>query len=187
MPSRSEFALRFAFVSALLLSLAGGLAAVLLRVFPVATKQAPPIYPPAFLISTVLLLIGSVSLWLAYGQVRRERQKAFRRYLLISLAAGTLFVASQTYALTSLIHQQRPEDVELGASAYIVVMASLHAMHFIVAMLFLVFVTVRAFADRYDHEYYWGVTICAWFWHVLGVVWLVVLAVIGIASLRFDG
>jgi len=46
-----------------------------------------------------------------------------------------------------------------------------------------VYVTVQALADRYDHEYYWGVTLCAWFWHALGLVWCVILATMGIATL----
>ena len=182
-PSRSAFAVRFAVVSALLLTLAGLLAAMLLQMFPASADRSPTQFPPAFLVSTGLLLIGSASLARARGFVRRERQRPFRQYLLLGLAAGTLFVSTQTYALTCLIRQQPPEDVPVGAGAFVAVMAALHGMHFVVALMCLVFVTVQAFADRYDHEYYWGVTICAWFWHILGVVWLLVLAVIGIASI----
>lgn len=185
-PSRSEFAVRFAVVSALLLVLAVALAAVLLRIFPVSSQASSTQFPPAFLASTVLLLVGSAALSRARRFVRRERQVPFRRNLLIGLAAGTLFVTSQTYALTWLIRQQPPEEVPVGAGAFVAVLAALHAMHFVVALMFLVFITVQAFADRYDHEYFWGVTICAWFWHILGIVWLAVLGVVAIASLRGD-
>jgi heme/copper-type cytochrome/quinol oxidase subunit 3 len=183
LPSRSEFAVRFAVVSALLLLLAGALAAALLRIFPVPVGRAPTQFPPVFAISTVLLMVGSVALSRAKSHVQRERQQPFRRALLVGLTAGTLFVTAQTYALTWLIRQQQPADVQVGAGAFVAVIASLHAMHFVVALMFLVFVTVQAFADRYDHEYYWGVTICGWFWHILGIAWLVVLAVMVIASL----
>jgi heme/copper-type cytochrome/quinol oxidase subunit 3 len=183
LPSRSEFAVRFAVVSALLLILACALAAVLMRIFPIPDGRSPTQFPPAFVVSTILLIVGSISLSRARGYVRRERQLQFRRALLIGLTAGTLFVTTQTYALTWLIRQQRPTEVQVGAGAFVAVIASLHAMHFVVALMFLVFVTVRAFADRYDHEYYWGVTVCTWFWHALGVAWLVVLAVMMISSL----
>ena len=46
-----------------------------------------------------------------------------------------------------------------------------------VCVLFLCYVTVQALADRYDHEYYWGVSICAWFWHALGIAWVALLFV----------
>ena len=159
----------------------------MLQIFPVPLEHQSTRFPRAFLVSTGLLFIGSISLSRACLFVRHERQRPFRRHLLLSLAAGTLFVTTQTYALTWLIRQQSGSDVQVGALAYVAVMAALHAMHFFIALLFLVFVTVRAFADRYDHEYYWGVTICTWFWHILGVVWLVVLVVIAITSLTPDG
>lgn len=187
LPSHSEFAVRFAVVSALLLLVAAAIGTALLRLLPVAPSLPPNHFPRAFIISTILLLIGSWSLSRACAFVRRERQVPFRRHLLISLAAGTLFVAMQTYALTSLIRQQRPEEISTAAAPYVAVMVSLHAMHFVVALMFLVFVTTQAFADRYDHEYYFGVTICTWFWHALGVVWLVVMVVIGIVSLPLGG
>jgi cytochrome c oxidase subunit 3 len=183
LPSRSEFAVRFAVVSAMLLLLAGALAAVLLQIFPVSARPAPTNFPPAFIVSTGLLMIGSMSLSRACRFVRRERQRPFRRHLLLSLAAGTMFVTTQTYALTGLIRQQPPSQVQVSAGAFVAVIATLHAMHFVVALMFLVFVSVQAFADRYDHEYYLGVTVCTWFWHGLGIVWLVVLAAVGIATL----
>ena len=67
-------------------------------------------------------------------------------------------------------------------TAFVLALASLHAMHVIVATLFLSLVTVRTFAERYDHEYYWGVSVVAWFWHGLGIVWLAILAVFAIAA-----
>ena len=184
LPSRSEFAVRFAFLSAVLLVLAGSLAAGLLRLFPIPAGRPGTHFPEAFLVSTVLLLLGSLSLSRARAFVRYERQVPFRRHLIFSLAAGTLFVATQSYALTSLIRQQRPAEVEVSEGAFVTVIAALHAMHFVVALLCLAYITVNAFADRYDHEYYWGVTVCAWFWHFLGIVWLMVLAVIGITSFQ---
>jgi heme/copper-type cytochrome/quinol oxidase subunit 3 len=45
----------------------------------------------------------------------------------------------------------------------------------------LLWVTLSAFADRYDHEYCWGVSFAAWCWHVLGVVWLAILFVFAMA------
>ncbi len=167
--------------------LALALASVLLRIFPVTEQALSTTFPSAFAVSSLLLLIGSGALARATHFVRRERQVPFRRHLLIGLGAGTLFVTSQTYALTWLIRQQHPDDVPISSGAFVVVLAALHAMHFVVAMLFLVFITVQAFADRYDHEYYWGVTVCTRFWHALGIAWVVVLGVIAITSLPGDG
>lgn len=181
-PRRSDFALRFFAISATLLFVALSLSSVLLKLSPSDPGRAPTQFPLAFAASTALLCSGSAALSHALGNVRLERQRPFRRSLMLALLAGTLFVGFQTFALSQLIHQQPPEEVQTGVGAFVAVMATLHAMHFVVALLSLVYVTVQALADRYDHEYYWGVTVCTWFWHALGIVWCAILAVMAIAA-----
>ncbi len=181
-PRRSDFALRFFAASAALLFVALALSSALRALVPADDRHEPTRFHPAFAASTLLLFGGSMTLSRAVAFVKRERQKPFRRSLRGALVCGTLFVGIQTFALSQLIRQQSAEEASTGAGAFVAVVATLHAMHFVVALLCLVYVTLQAFADRYDHEYYWGVTVCAWFWHALGVVWCAVLAVMAIAS-----
>lgn len=141
--------------------------------------------PPSFVIATLLLIAGSIAMTRAVSAVRREKQRPFRKWLLIALAAGTCFMGIQGYGLWWLLPAQRaPGDASLGAAPFVLMLAALHALHLSVAVLFLAFVTTRAQTDRYDHEYYWGVSVCAWFWHALGVAWLFVLLVLGIAVIN---
>lgn len=140
--------------------------------------------PPAFGISSVLLVLGSGAISKAVAAVRRERQRAFRTWLHVALAAGVCFMGVQGYGLWWLLPLQRAaSEAAVGATSFVLMFAGLHALHLNVAVLFLAFVTTRAQGDRYDHEYYWGVSVCAWFWHALGVAWLFVLLVIGIGLL----
>ena len=178
---RSAYALRFFLVATSLLLVAAGIAFALLELFPPVSTRSPNQFSSAFGASTVLLLIGSAALFRAIESVRRERQKPFRQWLMLALASGTLFVSTQSYALTSLIRRQTPDEETSGAAAFVAVFAAMHGMHFVIALLFLSYITVQAMADRYDHEYYWGVTISAWFWHALGIVWLAILVVMFIA------
>ncbi len=179
--TRSDVALRFAGAAMMVALLAGGLAFWLMRWFP--PSAFPQLrFPPLFAVSTLLLVLGSGALSRAIAAVRRERQRVFRRYLLLAVGFGTVFVAVQISSLNWLIQRQVPEEASTGVAAFVIVVAGLHAMHFVVAVWFLIFVTVWALADRYDHEYHWGVTVCAWFWHALSVIWLAVLAVVAIAS-----
>lgn len=137
--------------------------------------------PGAFVFTSLLLFVVSAALHHAVQCVRLERQRAFRRALWIALSGGVLFVGIQGYGLACLLRMEDPLEAQTGAVAFVFVFAAMHGLHVAVALLFLVFVTLRASADRYDHEYYWGVTITGWFWHALGIAWLFVLAVIAIA------
>lgn len=139
-------------------------------------------FPPAFAVSSLLLLLGSIVLSRAVRCVQREQQRAFRRWLQGALAMGTLFMGVQAYGLWTLLPAERAADqASLGVTPFVLMLSALHALHLSVAVLFLAFVATRAQADRYDHEYYWGVSICAYFWHALGIAWLFILAIFAIA------
>ena len=139
-------------------------------------------FPPAFGASTFLLALGSILLERARRAVRQEKQQRFRRNLLLAGFTGACFLGTQTYGLLSLFPAERSAaDASLGATAFVMMLATLHALHFTVAILFVSLVIVRMQQDRYDHEYHWGVSVCTAFWHVLGVVWLAILLVFAIA------
>jgi cytochrome c oxidase subunit 3 len=181
-PRASNLALRFIFVSAGVYAAAGLLAYVLVRFIAAPMGPGEALLPRAFWFTTALLIAGSAALQRAVWFVRREKQDQFRRCLVSALVSGTLFVGIQSYALWGLVRHQNPEEVQTGANAFLTMLATLHAMHFTLALLFLVWVTLNALADRYDHEYFWGVTVCASFWHLLGIAWIVILAVFLIAA-----
>ena len=165
-----------------------GLAWLLIRFFPWQRPRPElPVLPPSFLISTALLAAVSFLLERAVWMVRRERQSPFRTSLLLALIVGGCFTSVQAWGLSSLrlyegAHPEFATDESAGVNSFLFLFAFLHAMHVTVGILFLVLVTVRANADRYDHEYFWGVRLCAWYWHALGIVWLVILAAFGLAA-----
>jgi heme/copper-type cytochrome/quinol oxidase subunit 3 len=163
---------------------ATGLGYVLITLFPAAPpRPRMPVMPPAFLVSTLLLVVTSVALARAEVMVRRERQREFRQSLLAALVAGTCFTSTQAWGLSSLRLSADLTDDGAGVNTFLFVFAVLHAVHVTVGLLFLSFVNVQARADRYDHEYYWGARFCGWFWHALGVVWLVILGAFTLAAL----
>ena len=180
----SVFAMRFFAMTAGVFCTAGLLAQMLIHFArPAFPSPGNGGFPHAFWLSTLLLFAGSVMLQGAVFAVRRERQPQFRRLLILSLVSATLFVGVQIFGLWCLWQIQRPAEASTGATACVFVFAAVHGLHFSIAILFLVFVTLQAFADRYDHEYYFGVTVCAYFWHFLGTAWMAIFAVLGISSL----
>ena len=134
--------------------------------------------PWAFLISSVLLAVGSWYMEQARFYVRREKQVEFRWALLKALISAMLFVSVQGYGLWAIDKGLRTsETTQLGVHGFVIMFTALHGMHFLVAQSVLLWVTLSEFADRYDHEYSWGVTFASAFWHILGVVWLCILFV----------
>ena len=178
---RSNLALCFFLLSAATLAVSFGGAWLMIRVSQFVPTENRFLFPPAFAVSTVLLVLGSVSLQTASYHVRCERQRLFRRRMFQSLVVGIAFVIFQTQGLSCLLPQKEVAQrigLRDGAFAF----ALMHGVHFIVALLFVAFVFLQGLANRYDHEYSWDVTFCAWFWHALGIIWLVIVAGFVIAA-----
>jgi cytochrome c oxidase subunit III len=178
------FAVRFFHVLLLVFGVVAGLATALIYLLPVFQSTGGVSLPGAFWVSSGFLLASSVQQHRSVQAVRRERQRLFRRRLLLALIAGMGFVAVQSYGVWCLFQAQprTAEAASTGPEAFVFVLTVLHGLHVSIAMMFLTFVCLKSRMDRYDHEYYWGVTFCAWFWHALGLVWLAIVFVFLIAT-----
>jgi heme/copper-type cytochrome/quinol oxidase subunit 3 len=180
--NKSRRALRFIGLSLAVYVAAGLISLVGFRWIPRIVSQREAIFPAVFWLSTPVLLAGSIALHRAVGFVRWEKQRQFRKALLQALVLGVLFVGLQGCGLKMMLDHQDPSESQTGSNAFLTVISTLHAMHFTVALWWLLWVLISAWDDRYDHESFWGVTACGWFWHGLGGVWGVVLLVFLVAT-----
>ncbi|MEZ6122279.1 MAG: hypothetical protein R3C49_03760 [Planctomycetaceae bacterium] len=156
---------------------------LLKTIFPAPPPSLRIRLPNAFVFSTGFLIIGSWSLHIAWQAVRREQQDRFRRHLKLSLAFAVLFVAVQSFGLLGFVRGTHDAfNPQTNAHGFVFVFVALHAMHFLIAQSALLWIAIAAHYDRYDHEYYFGVTFAMWFWHALGIVWLGILCVFLIAA-----
>jgi len=176
---QSQFVLRFFALSAGLFAVAGLSAFGLSRLVAPPHSPGPFVIPAAFAFSTTFLILCSVEQALGLAAVRRERQRQFRRDMLWGLAFGTAFVGVQVFGMWCIVQNlrvhQNAGEAQLGATALVMAAAAMHALHVIVALLILTYVTLRALSDRYDHEYSFGVAACSWVWHALGIAWIFIL------------
>lgn len=175
-------ALQFFGLAVTTFSLAIGITYSLMQILGRAETGSELSFPPAFAVSTLLLAVGSWSMDRSIRFVRVEKQLLFRKWLLIGLGFGVLFIGVQSYGLWAMFPADRSaEAASLGALGFVIALSTLHGLHFLVAVLFSSFVVAQSWNDRYDHEYYWGVWFCTWFWHGLGIVWIAILAIFAIA------
>ena len=166
----SGFAAAFFMTSVSLLTGACLVSWVVVRFLPISDDSRFWFLIP-FAVSTVLLAVGSLELIRAAAFVGQERQIQFRRCLLRAVVCGGCFLCVQTVGLWLLL-EPKVQDTEAGVRIAAFLFAALHAIHVLVAVLFVVWIFLKALADRYDHEYFYGVTFCGWFWHGLGIVWV---------------
>ncbi|MFH5802538.1 heme-copper oxidase subunit III [Alienimonas sp. DA493] len=150
--------------------------------------------PPAFWVSTVVVLIGGFSLRGAVHAVRRERRGWARGLVAFALVCGVAFGVAQTIGVGQLLENYRPvarpsiaapgggsyldpnAQVALPMAGLITILVALHGAHFLGGLLVLFVAAARTFAGRYDHEYHAGLLLTARYWTFLDVSWLVMLA-----------
>ncbi len=145
------------------------------------------VLPRMFWISTGLLLIVSAALHLSIGAARRDKFVDVTIRVSIAMIASIAFLVIQSEAMAYLIIETKAlGNTGTSPYPYTLILALLHALHVLAGLFGLAVVQIKAFMQRYDHERYTGLEVCAIYWHFLDVVWLIMLASFYIASGIFN-
>lgn len=154
-----------------------GYAIIRLQLFNPAAEPNPPLgridLPVTLWLSTFIILVSSAVLHYAGHCVSLERQKPFRKAMLITTALGYLFLIVQGPALYDLVQTQAAiAEANVRLYMLIVLLVVLHGLHVIGGLIPLTAITLNAHKGKYDHEHYHPVALMAIYWHFLDVVWL---------------
>ena len=155
---------------------------VIARVVPDVEIQ--PFYlPRSFTLTTINLIAISVLLHLALGAVRNERGTDFVRYVWLASILAFVFFIIQAPSLTwMMVELQKPGPAMqnlYGLTFFLVVVHALHVVGGAVGLAFLIF-GIRK--QSYDHERHFPVRFCAYYWHFLDVVWILMMLSFGLAA-----
>ncbi len=137
--------------------------------------------------NTAVLLCSSLMMALAVRSAHLGRRKALVRFLLITIVLGLIFLAIKgtEYYLEYreglvpgyLFHPHdlpaalNPRHLEMFMVFYFF-MTGLHAIHMIIGISVLIWLTITAHRGRYSAEYYNPVEIVGLYWHFVDIVWV---------------
>lgn len=130
--------------------------------------------PDAFIISTVVILLSSVTFHLAKIATKKGNRSAATGYLLATLVLGLAFVFCQFYGFQKIIESgyffTGPESTVTTSFVYIV--AVVHLAHLFAGLIVLLVVIYNHFKQKYNPSQTLGIELGAMFWHFLDVLWL---------------
>ncbi len=158
-------------------------AATIVATFVIRSRTGiwpPPGLPPppsGLWISTAILALSSAAMEWSVRSIRRDRRLDFRAATLAATLLGFAFLATQIVNWFQWVGQSATIRSSLYAYLFYV-MTGIHALHVLGGLVPLVVVTVNAAYDRYSSVSHEGVLLVSTYWHFLGVVWAVLLAVI---------
>ena len=130
--------------------------------------------PQAFYISTLLILISSITFFLADKVLKQDKRSQTSMFLLLTLALGLGFVFFQFQGFSQLIDAGlfftgKESNV---ASSFLYVITLAHVIHVLAGILVLIWIIFRHFLNKYNSKNKLGLELGAIFWHFVDVLWI---------------
>ncbi|MHA6630088.1 aa3-type cytochrome oxidase subunit III [Pseudonocardia sichuanensis] len=132
---------------------------------------------PYALVVTIILVLSSFTC--QFGVFAAEKGDVFglRRWYLLTLVMGTVFVIGQGYEYYQLVH----EGTTLSSSAYGTVFyltTGFHGLHVIGGLVAFVFLLIRTKLSKFTPQQATAAIVVSYYWHFVDVVWIGLFTVI---------
>ncbi len=130
--------------------------------------------PPAFLISTILIITSSLTYIMAKRALVREQQSQCTRWLLLTLLLGIGFIIVQFIGFSQLIGQGYyfTGPTSNITMSYIFLIAAVHIAHVVAGLITLLVVIYNQWRGKYSADDMLGLELGATFWHFLDLLWV---------------
>ncbi len=136
-------------------------------------------FPQAFVISTVVIIISSITMILAKNAILSGKRSLTTVWLLITVVLGLLFIGLQYDGIFNELTAQG--YFVTGASSsitatFLFLIAAVHVAHVIAGIIVLITVFVNHLKGKYTKDEHLGLSLGATFWHFVDILWLFLFA-----------
>jgi cytochrome c oxidase subunit III len=131
------------------------------------------IMPRAFLYSTMVLVISSITLVISSRAARQLNFKKQRQFLWITFLLGIAFFGMQIYAWYVLVYKMNIHFVEPNAArSFIYVFSGIHLLHIIAALLVVLNAIRASYRNIPQAMNLFKMEMTSIFWHFLDIIWI---------------
>lgn len=129
--------------------------------------------PDYFIISTLIILASSISMWLARKNVKKKLVSKTSFWIAITFLLSIFFFLSQFLGFQELINKGYyfTGAQSTVTTSFLYVLALLHLVHVFAGVIVLIVVFVNNKNKKYNDETL-GFELAETFWHFLGFLWL---------------
>ncbi|TXN37062.1 heme-copper oxidase subunit III [Flagellimonas hymeniacidonis] len=130
--------------------------------------------PQAFFISTAIIILSSVTYFMAKLAVGRNNQKQGTLFLLATLVLGISFIALQFVGFSQMLENGYYFTGPTSSikMSYVFLIAAVHIVHLIAGLISLLVVLVQQLKGKYMSGNMLGLELGATFWHFLDFLWV---------------
>jgi len=124
---------------------------------------------------TFLLIVSSVTMVLSLSAIQNGDMRRFKKFLLLTILGGLLFLGCQAYEWTHLLTERLPEigisfSSHLFATTFFV-LTGFHGMHVTGGVLYNSCLLAACLRGRYGAKH---VEIAGLYWHFVDLVWILI-------------
>lgn len=122
------------------------------------------------IVNTIFLLASGAALtWAQYGIIGGQAREVKLGFAVL-FAYAVFFMMSQWHEYVVAFHQVN--DSVFGSTMYILTM--FHGLHVLIGSIFLFICFIRFLLGHFKTVSYLALTLAAWYWHFVDVVWVLV-------------
>ncbi|WP_298473617.1 cytochrome c oxidase subunit 3 [uncultured Maribacter sp.] len=130
--------------------------------------------PTSFYISTLIIIISSVTYFLAKKAIETNKGKQGTALLWVTLLLGVVFIVFQFKGFSEMVAQGYYFTGPTSSikMSYIFLIAMVHIAHVVAGIISLLVVLYNQIKGKYSSEDILGVSLGGIFWHFLGLLWV---------------
>ena len=128
--------------------------------------------PSIFIFSTAVIVLSSVTMFIASRAAKRLEFKRQRMFLWLTIALGLLFFALQLYGWSILIKMGVYFVNPNASQSFIYVFTGMHLIHILAGLLLLGNTLYGSYRNRPQAKNLFGMEMSAIFWHFVDIIWI---------------
>jgi cytochrome c oxidase subunit 3 len=130
--------------------------------------------PTAFYYSTLLIILSSITFFLAKKFIQQDKVEQTTIFLSMTLALGLGFVYFQFHGFQQLIDAGLYFTGEQSnvSSSFLYVIAITHMLHILAGIIVLIRVLFKNIMGKYSASNYFGLDMGSIFWHFVDALWV---------------
>ncbi|MEO6232903.1 MAG: heme-copper oxidase subunit III [Ferruginibacter sp.] len=130
--------------------------------------------PEMFWYSTAVIIISSLTLYLAQNAFKQREMSKYRSLVVATLLLGMLFIALQVIGFNQLWENGITLTKNVSFS-FLYVIVGLHALHVVGGLIALIILFLKAFSNKVRNYNIVPIEVISTYWHFVDVLWIYLL------------
>jgi cytochrome c oxidase subunit 3 len=130
--------------------------------------------PIVFWYSTAVIIISSITLWMAQKSFQQREMPKYRSLVVVTLILGVLFIALQFLGFSQL--WQKGLTLQRNVSlSFMYIIVGLHGLHVVGGIIALLVLFAKAFKTKVKSYDIVPVEVVSTYWHFVDLLWIYLL------------